>query len=913
MRILAGGNLLGVLTPLAIAAAVACVAALGWLAPADAHMRDIRYQSDYRTPTGEAVLVEIDAESLAEIGVWPWPRRIHGEVLDRLLDLGAAEVAFDIDFSTTSNEEDDALFEAALERAGGYAQLAGFRQLTHRDGGVAVNLPLERFRQHADVVAVNVATDGAGSIRHYPYAVTLNGVSYPTLSATLARVEGPADTTFAIDFAIDADKVDRISLVDVLAGRVPPERIENRQVVIGASALELRDILVVPRHGPLPGALIQILAAETLRLGRAPPQPGTLPVIAVVLLLGLAGALLRARLAEPRLLAAGIGLGAGIESAALALQMGPGLLLDTAAIQFSLAFILVAAVVREASEKRRLHLAAARERDHMQATLGQVIADNLDGVIVIDENGTIVAASRPARDLIGSGLVGARAANVLPPEFNACAAEADTASAHGLTECTIAGPDGRPRLIEGGATISLIADDRDTPGGRRVTCLTFRDITDKRASEQRIAYLGSHDESTGALTRQELVSRLSCAPFESGEVTIIVVGLGRFSHINEVLGHAVGDLVLKEAVRRMKRAGVRLIARLGGESFAAVLPRTLDSSEIGQFCGQLADAVGEPYEAGGHRTLVTCRLGVTTPRLSQTADPAAMLSHADMAQTAARTRAAGVFALYSPSMQARIRANRDIEIALREAIARRDLTLVYQPQVELATGRLTGAEALVRWRHPTLGDVPPARFVGIAEETGLGVELGAQVLEMACREAAAWPRELRLSVNVSALQFEFDDMPTRVHRVLADTGLTPERLDLEITEGAFLSGSAGVLESLASLRAMGVGIALDDFGTGYSSLSYLSNLPADKVKIDQSFVRKLPGDTRVAAVIETVLDLCMRLGKSVVAEGIETEEQQRWLASHGRITGQGYLFGRPMPAANLIARHTDQAAAADAA
>jgi CHASE2 domain-containing sensor protein len=131
-------------------------------------MRDIRYQSDYRTPTGEAVLVEIDAESLAEIGVWPWPRRIHGEVLDRLLDLGAAEVAFDIDFSTTSNEEDDALFEAALERAGGYAQLAGFRQITHRDGGVAVNLPLERFRQHADVVAVNVTTDGAGSIRHYP-------------------------------------------------------------------------------------------------------------------------------------------------------------------------------------------------------------------------------------------------------------------------------------------------------------------------------------------------------------------------------------------------------------------------------------------------------------------------------------------------------------------------------------------------------------------------------------------------------------------------------------------------------------------------------------------------------------------------------------------------------------------------
>ena len=909
----AASRLKGILAPLAIAAVVMGASALGWLTPADAFLRDVRYQFYEHAPTGEAVFVEIDSESLAAIGVWPWPRRIHGAVLDQLMEMGAAEVAFDIDFSAVSNEHDDALFEAALERAGGYAQLAGFRQDTGR-GGVAVNLPLPRFRDHAEVVAVNVAADHAGSVRYYPYAVSLGGLDYPTLSAALAREAGPADTMFAIDFAIDASRIDRISVVDLLAGRVAPERILNRQAVIGASALELRDILIVPNHGALPGALVQILAAETLRLGRAPAQPGTLPILVVVALLGLGGALLRSRLAEPKLLAAGAALAVGIEAAAFVLQQGSGLLLDTAAIQLGLALILVAAVLREASEKRRLHLAAARERDRMRATLGQVIADNLDGVIVVDETGIIVAASRPARELLGPRLVGTRAAETLPPKLAACAAGAETTTqAPQLTECMITAIDGRPRLIEGGATVSLVADEKGNPGAHRAVCITFRDITDKRASEERIAWLGSHDGPTGALTRQEFLVRLARPPFDGGGATILVVGLGRFHHINAVLGHAVGDLVLQQAVQRIEAAGVELIARLGGWNFAAALPRTFDQGEIARFCTSLAEAVGEPYEAGGHRALVTCRIGVTTPALSQTSDPDLMLAHADMAQTAARAQAAGVFATYSADMETRIRANRDIEIALREAIARRELTLVYQPQYDIGTGRLLGAEALLRWRHATLGDVPPLRFIGVAEETGIAVELGAQVLEMACAEAASWPQDLRVAVNVSALQFEFDDLPARVRQVLDATGLAPGRLDIEITEGTFLSGSASVLDDLAALRDMGVGIALDDFGTGYSSLSYLSNLPADKLKIDQVFIRRLPGDSRVAAIVETLLDLCRRLGKSVVAEGIETEEQRRWLADHGSLVGQGYLLGRPMPAADLLARHAEQNAAVDAA
>jgi EAL domain-containing protein (putative c-di-GMP-specific phosphodiesterase class I) len=253
-------------------------------------------------------------------------------------------------------------------------------------------------------------------------------------------------------------------------------------------------------------------------------------------------------------------------------------------------------------------------------------------------------------------------------------------------------------------------------------------------------------------------------------------------------------------------------------------------------------------------------------------------------------------------MAGRLKASRALDAALRQAVVKQEFTLLYQPQADLGSGRIVGAEALARWTHPTLGTIPPVTFIAAAEETGLIVDIGRWVLETACREAAGWPDEVRIAVNVSPVQFELSDVAADVAAALEHSGLAPERLDIEITEGVFVRNAVTVTHKLDAVRALGVGIALDDFGTGYSSLGYLGQLPIDKLKIDQSFVRRLPGDAEAVAIIKAVMALSTALGKSVVAEGIETMEQAAILRGFGCSVMQGYQFGRPMPATAIRAR-----------
>jgi diguanylate cyclase (GGDEF)-like protein/PAS domain S-box-containing protein len=899
------GRLLG---PLLVIVLISAMALVGLLRPLDNWLADQRFAFDTRAPTADVVFVEIDPASLRQVGVWPWPRHVYADLLDRLMAMGAAETVFDIDFSSASTELEDQAFATALDNAGGYASLAAFRQFSPISGQLEVTLPLPRFLKAATPVMVNVVAEQDGVVRRYPVGVKAPGAQYASLAEALSASPSLTSGEFFIDYGIDITAIDRISVADILSGKIAASRLAGKQVVIGSSAQELHDLFVVPRFGTVPGAMLQILATETLKQHRGLVGSGNAMPLGVIATLAVLFILVRTRASLRLELAIGLLLIAATETAGFLLQAKTGLLLRTASIDLALVGLMASAVLQELEIKRRQHAAAARERESMRRILDRVVTDNFDGVVVIDEQGRIVAASDLAETLLGDGaaLPGRRAVEVLPEGFadrvsgllaNMTLATARQAMPAELT-LDIAGD---RRILEYVVTRSEVApNERDSR--RPIVCLTFRDVSERRRNEERLDFLARHDPLTGALSRNQFVATVEAALLRDEDrdegMTILLFDLGRFRIVNDTLGHSYGDLVLKEAVARLESLELLAVGRVGGDSFALARRGLVSAPYAKRFCDSVIARLCEPYVFDGRRAVLSAHAGLTTTAISGFAGDV-LLSHADMALSVAKAIPGNAVEMFAPALDQRLAETQEMEAALREGLEEGQFSVAYQPQVLLSSGEIIGVEALLRWHHPTLGGVSPDRFIPVAEETGIIVELGRFVLETACNDVANWPEHVRLAVNVSPVQFEIGDVLKDVRAALTQSGLAAGRLDLEITEGMFVAKGHPVTLGLERLRLLGIGVALDDFGTGYSSLSYLGRLPIDKLKIDKSFVFNLPDDKEANAIVGTVLTLAQTLGKTVVAEGVETKAQADLLTRLGCDIGQGYLFGKPMPAAEM--------------
>ena len=415
------------------------------------------------------------------------------------------------------------------------------------------------------------------------------------------------------------------------------------------------------------------------------------------------------------------------------------------------------------------------------------------------------------------------------------------------------------------------------------------------------------DPTTGLPNREQLTGRiadaLSSTPADGAGVAVILLDLDRFKVINESVGHAVGDRLLAAVGQRLV-GSLRpsdTVARFGGDEFGIVLDPVTDADEARRIAERIGNELRAPFPMGGREWFISASLGIALGRAGR-ATPGELLREAEIAMVRAKGDPSRRYALFEPSMSDQTMDRIDMENDLRRALERGELRVHYQPLVDLASDRIVGFEALVRWQHPVRGLVPPLAFIPLAEETGLIVPLGRWVLETACRQAVRWhasrpggPRRL-MSVNLSARQFVQPDLVDQVDSILAETGMDPSLLELEITESVVMDQSEVGVRTLSRLRDMGVRLVLDDFGTGYSSLSYLRHLPLDTIKIDRTFVAGLDGQAD-RSIVEAVISLAHGLRISVVAEGIETEEQFEMLRGMGCDVGQGYLFARPMPAA----------------
>ena len=902
-------------TAIVIMAVLLWAGLVGMFAPGDNILRDWRFSLDNRAPTGNVVLVEIDPQSLEHFGVWPWPRSLHAKAIDALVDYGAYNIALDIDFSSRSTPQNDAVMAKALEDAGGFVILASFAQQSGTDGRMTFNRPIEEFFKNSWAASVNVGVDPDGRVRRFPYSSRIDGEQVPSFPVALSEVEGGSNASFFIDYSIDAFAIDRVSFLDVINGTVAPERIANKNVIIGAGAVELRDNFAVSRYGVISGPLLQVLATETLLQGRQLSRVGYWPGVLIILVMFLFYILSVGRMSFLFLSAAVLSSIIGLEVFGFVLQAKFGLLFNTAglhAVQFTLVFMSLAF---ELDRRLGLFKHASQEKAVTQSILNQVITDNFDGVVIVDQNYKIRMASGLAESMLSSiaqgCLVGCWAKNALPHDlWLAISSSLNGGVASEIPrEISLVLPGEKKVCLEFVVTRSTIQSSPDEDGGNQkffgsqhIACLTFRDVTAQRKTAQHIKFIAHHDSVTGALWRVKLAEEITNilekeGGYEKG-ISVGALDLRRFKQVNETLGHAVGDQLLAQVVERMKKMDIAHVGRLGGHSFIFCTAIALDPQEIEKFCSELVENLCAPYLLGEHRVIIGVSIGVTDSFNSGPL-PDILLAHADMALSNAGSGSRKSYSVYSNELEEELLRKQDVEQGLRTAIDNDELWVAYQPQVSLKTGKLIGVEALIRWEHPKWGQVGPDQFIPVAEETGLIVEIGQWVLRQACIDATNWPVPIHLAVNVSALQFEFSDVCEDVGVALRGAGLAPDRLDIEITESSFVEQSQDIINTLNDLRAKGIGIALDDFGTGYSSLSYLSRLPIDKIKVDQSFVRKLPEDTETGAIVLSILALGEALNKKIVAEGIENKVQAEFLRSGGADIGQGWLFGRPMSDADL--------------
>jgi diguanylate cyclase (GGDEF)-like protein/PAS domain S-box-containing protein len=885
---------------LAVLAVVVVLRLAGALEFLEQSWMDAGFGWGNRAPTSDVVFVEIDGRAAPDLAQASGARSQHARVLRNLTRAGARRVGLDLDLASRGAPAEDADLAEAIQAAPGRVVLPVIEHAVQaRDAVIPPRIPLAEFARAATLGSIDLAPDSDGLVRRYPGRGMGTSGPIPSFAAALAG-QPPTSRDFYLDYGIDVASIPRLSYSDVLDNQFEPGLVRDKIVIVGSS-VEPADQVAVPIAGRQPGPLLEVLAYECLTRNRALVRPGLALGLLVALLAGLlvdwwlhtwswrAGLLLVASCCSVVLLAAVV----VQRLLPVILDIGPSVVV----VGGLYAWVSARRIEQQAVGFRRQEGAMRRTETLMH----HVVQNSFDAIVIIGDDGIVESFNHKAETLFAcppATAPGSRLADFLSP-----------AEPGGDGSLLVRATDGPVEAIgrrRDGATfpVELVVTAIDAAEEPRLVAVV-RDITERKAHQERLKHQATHDPLTDLPNRLLLRHRIERAlkqRHKRGRVTaVLLLDLDRFKEINDALGHRTGDLLLKEVAQRLKvplEPGDTL-ARLGGDEFS-VLIHDAPLERVLHTGWKLIETLRLPFEVEGFALHVDTSLGVSLFP-DHGPDAETLLQRADVAMYVAKRQRSGL-AVYHPSHDFNHKRHLTLRAELRTAIEDDSLTMYYQPKVEAETDRVVALEALVRWRHPTHGLIPPDEFITLAEHCGLIRPLTQWVLKSVLRQGAEWRREgldLGISVNLSARNLLEEDLPLNLGCMMTALDFPPAQLTLEITESVLMEDPERALRIVTRLHDLGVGISVDDFGTGYSSLAYLIRLPTHELKIDKSFVMRMEQDAGSATIVHSTIDLAHNLDLIVVAEGVETETIWKALKEQGCDIGQGYFFSRPVPAADV--------------
>lgn len=902
----------------------------GW----DRFIYDFGIRFWQRSAPQDIVIIGIDDRSLKAIGRWPWPRQVHAQLLDKLTTAGVAAVAFDIMFSEADSADpgaDVALAEAI--RRNGRTVLPIFASVQSGNAYPTEVRPLPALEAAAARLGhVDVELDADAIARSVYLKAGVDVPAWPTLALAMLEIAEPGrwqelpgqrrpepvsgqggrwvrDNRLHIAFAGPPDRFRRLSYVEVLQDAEIAAKLRDKFVLVGMTAAGLAQGFTTPTSAnasAMTGVEFNANVLDNLRRGSGivPMRSGSALVLALLVV---------------ALTHAGVyWMGPGRSgSRVFVIAIVASLALTAVLLGLAKAWFpsgaLIAALVAGGLIRAWQHMTEAARALRRQEEQNRALLNAIgDAVVAIDRQGAISYVNPVANRLlsikleehVGVGLKPLLQQNTernyeeLLSLVDGCLASGEPQQ---LDKCVIRKLDGSGELIIR-ATANPIRGDNDHVGG---VVLAMNDITANLDASARIVHQATHDALTElpnrALLQDRLDHAISNALRNDTWVGVIFLDLDGFKRVNDSLGHTMGDSLLVQVARRLRGAMREqdTVARWGGDEFVFILEGMTRQEIVAQLAEKILRCFRKPFRIDHRELYVSGSIGISLcPKDGSDAEE--LLKKADAAMYRVKERGRNAYRFYSEDINSWTVKNLELEQNLHRAIKRGEMELFFQPQVALPGGEIVGMEALLRWRHPQQGLIPPSSFIPMAEENGLIHAIGDMVINAACRQAREWGEQgvqpVPISINVSPRQFARREITQILGNAIRDNAIDPALIKVEITESSIVQDVKKTLSALREFKALGVRIAIDDFGTGFSSLTHLKRFPIDELKIDQSFVRDITNDPDDAAIAQAVIALAHSMSLTVIAEGVETEAQVTFLRENNCDHMQGYYFGHPCPA-----------------